>query len=1194
MLLFFHFIYKNRSFLCTEKSVITKHSTIDDEREAQFRPGIPGSGPAGSASPPASRSASRHALEGEAAPDLIITGSQVAGYGQPAMDAKRNLIAQSLIARLRPGEFTRITSHRQPTMSSVGSSWLFNSIDHHPSGSTQAKKTNRSRAIKIALRVHSRLPSRAEREQDSALLLAGSASRSSDKKSLDFISSKDLSIAYKNRNLLRFFFIVMDKIFLRNANKIALRVSGAPSRLNQSLFGSIGLSASSSALSRPRSALNPWSAGIGLTMRKGFLPPILRFEYFFNIKKYSARLSREIEQSLCRLVAPLSQSAIAGDGTKPLGGIQILLLPYILCFGCFFTFFIFSTGNESFFGTFLSQERLSMGSIGLSTRSAIRIIKSNIFYVIHSSLTVVSTILSKMVSLLTQRIAILDCAGLCPCPSPAKTLCDSLLVIVTNFSSCIAASPTSSSTWLPAMPDLLALEGAAQPATDASRYLAAARDQSVEFLTSKIEAAPFDSFSRVSVFFYTIKKYLSPVLDSAWPASPLVSHGQPVSSSTLCRALECEAARNLIAQSAIGRLTHSTFDRSIALCVVLGKSFSKNFFWSSTTDSTDWPIVFSTGFEESIAGSASRSSYEKIILNLAYFGIEFLRFANYSSKLFVIWGILNIWKGVRPGQSTKNEYSISLRIFYKNRKKFADLEGIDKFLPILNTCLETFQIAKKKNLLNRCSEWLARARREALLLSRARREALPRATRSKPSISDYGGQDAKRALDAKCCQVRSILPKGYLFVGPPGTGKTLLGRALAGEAKVPFLGLSASEIQKQIDIGTKIGAIRLRNLFFTAKQHSPCILFFDEIDSIGRMRERSYSQSFDGYGRGVASPYAAGYGRFALSRCGARSKNEKLGSYPALHGSGDGREALLLAGKSSSQGYDGMDEGTTQPASSSALEGTTRSAAPRYLAVTRDSEGRAFSKELEPYNEVPRESEDPASPANDLSLFTEFLIQMDSVQAEKGLIIIGTTNFFSNLDSAFIRSGRFDRIIGLEYPGKETRINLLKLYTKQHGYTFADDLASRPISRAARAGHEVLLPASRSASRPLEGEAARDLLAGNLTTERQLWVELAEKTKGFSAADLSKVVNESLLYKIRECARLRPRPEPATKCSPASRSASRHALKGPTRSAAARDLSFEDFKKNSSSESFTKVFHTYESLNKGIEKISLREQFINQ
>ena len=77
------------------------------------------------------------------------------------------------------------------------------------------------------------------------------------------------------------------------------------------------------------------------------------------------------------------------------------------------------------------------------------------------------------------------------------------------------------------------------------------------------------------------------------------------------------------------------------------------------------------------------------------------------------------------------------------------------------------------------------------------------------------------------------VPKGILLMGPPGTGKTLLGRAVAGEAGVPFYSINGSEF---IQMFVGVGASRVRDLFATAKETSPCILFIDEIDAVGRHR----------------------------------------------------------------------------------------------------------------------------------------------------------------------------------------------------------------------------------------------------------------------------------------------------------------------------------------------------------------------
>ena len=110
-------------------------------------------------------------------------------------------------------------------------------------------------------------------------------------------------------------------------------------------------------------------------------------------------------------------------------------------------------------------------------------------------------------------------------------------------------------------------------------------------------------------------------------------------------------------------------------------------------------------------------------------------------------------------------------------------------------------------------------------------------------FSDVAGEDeAKEILQeivdflhnpGKYTEIGAVMPKGALLVGPPGTGKTLLAKAVAGEANVPFFSISGSEF---VEMFVGMGAAKVRDLFQQAAQKAPCIVFIDEIDTIGKKR----------------------------------------------------------------------------------------------------------------------------------------------------------------------------------------------------------------------------------------------------------------------------------------------------------------------------------------------------------------------
>ncbi|MSQ14413.1 MAG: ATP-dependent metallopeptidase FtsH/Yme1/Tma family protein [Dehalococcoidia bacterium] len=120
------------------------------------------------------------------------------------------------------------------------------------------------------------------------------------------------------------------------------------------------------------------------------------------------------------------------------------------------------------------------------------------------------------------------------------------------------------------------------------------------------------------------------------------------------------------------------------------------------------------------------------------------------------------------------------------------------------------------------------------------------------TFSDVAGvEEAKQELTEvveflkypeKFVALGAKIPKGVLLVGPPGTGKTLLARAVAGEAGVPFFSISGSEF---VEMFVGVGASRVRDLFEQAKRNSPCIVFVDEIDAVGRQRGTGLGGSHD-------------------------------------------------------------------------------------------------------------------------------------------------------------------------------------------------------------------------------------------------------------------------------------------------------------------------------------------------------------
>ena len=210
------------------------------------------------------------------------------------------------------------------------------------------------------------------------------------------------------------------------------------------------------------------------------------------------------------------------------------------------------------------------------------------------------------------------------------------------------------------------------------------------------------------------------------------------------------------------------------------------------------------------------------------------------------------------------------------------------------------------------------------------------------------------------------LPKGLLLVGPPGTGKTLLVQALAGEAQVPIFLQPAGAFNNT----ESLGAQRLQKLFEKAKQLAPCIIFFDEIDSIGQRRSHIIQN-------------------------------------PA------GSDSLFAIVSNT------LTNIKTQQHLSSAIPfQSTQINSPHDLNQKPDGNGSLSTS--------PQVQQTP----DQLSLLMQLLIELDGLQSSKQIIVIGATNRVDVLDPALIRPGRFDKILQLGLPKKQKRIQICQLYAK--------------------------------------------------------------------------------------------------------------------------------------------------------------------
>ncbi len=180
--------------------------------------------------------------------------------------------------------------------------------------------------------------------------------------------------------------------------------------------------------------------------------------------------------------------------------------------------------------------------------------------------------------------------------------------------------------------------------------------------------------------------------------------------------------------------------------------------------------------------------------------------------------------------------------------KVAPPSGMSNWLAILGTLLPVLLIGGLFLFILRQAQG---TNNQAMSFGKSRARVF---TGDKPTVTFNdvaGAEEAKQELQEvveflkepqKFASLGARIPKGVLLVGPPGTGKTLMAKAISGEAGVPFFSISGSEF---VEMFVGVGASRVRDLFEQAKRNSPCIVFIDEIDAVGRQRGAGLGGSHD-------------------------------------------------------------------------------------------------------------------------------------------------------------------------------------------------------------------------------------------------------------------------------------------------------------------------------------------------------------